>query len=110
MNDYSKLEECLDYQFKNKDLIIEALTHKSYKKPYNNERLEFLGDGVLECIAKFYLYKRFPKSDEGFMTDTKIELVKNETIGRIANDKGLGKWFMISKHTEQKNHVIISKN
>lgn len=69
----------------------------------SNERLEFLGDGVLECIAKFYLYKRFPKSDEGFMTDTKIELVKNETIGRIVSDMGLQKWFMVSKHTEQKN-------
>ena len=69
----------------------------------SNERLEFLGDGVLECIAKFYLYKRFPKSDEGFMTDTKIELVKNETIGRIVSDMGLHKWFMVSKHTEQKN-------
>ena len=69
----------------------------------SNERLEFLGDGVLECIAKFYLYKRFPKADEGFMTDTKIELVKNETIGRIAIEMGLNKWFMISKHTEQKN-------
>ena len=69
----------------------------------SNERLEFLGDGVLECIAKFYLYKRFPKADEGFMTDTKIELVKNETIGRIAMEIGLQKWFMISKHTEQKN-------
>lgn len=69
----------------------------------SNERLEFLGDGVLECIAKFYLYKRFPKADEGFMTDTKIELVKNETIGRIALEIGLQQWFMISKHTEQKN-------
>jgi dsRNA-specific ribonuclease len=69
----------------------------------SNERLEFLGDGVLECIAKFYLYKRFPKADEGFMTDTKIELVKNESIGRIAMEIGLQKWFMISKHTEQKN-------
>ena len=69
----------------------------------SNERLEFLGDGVLECIAKFYLYRRFPKADEGFMTDTKIELVKNETIGKIAMDIGLPKWFMISKHTEQKN-------
>jgi dsRNA-specific ribonuclease len=68
----------------------------------SNERLEFLGDGVLECIAKFYLYKRFPKADEGFMTDTKIELVKNETIGRIAIEMGLHEWFMISKHTEQK--------
>ena len=69
----------------------------------SNERLEFLGDGVLECIAKFYLYKRFPKADEGFMTDTKIELVKNETIGRIAMELGLHKWFMLSKHIEQKN-------
>ena len=69
----------------------------------SNERLEFLGDGVLECIAKFYLYKRFPKSDEGFMTDTKIELVKNETIGRIVSEMGLHEWFMVSKHTEQKN-------
>lgn len=69
----------------------------------SNERLEFLGDGVLECIAKFYLYKRFPKADEGFMTDTKIELVKNETIGRIALEIGLQEWFMISKHTELKN-------
>lgn len=69
----------------------------------SNERLEFLGDGVLECIAKFYLYKRFPKADEGFMTDTKIELVKNETIGRIAMEIGLQEWFMISKHTEQKS-------
>ena len=69
----------------------------------SNERLEFLGDGVLECIAKFYIYKRFPKADEGFMTDTKIELVKNETIGHIAMEMGLQKWYMISKHTEQKN-------
>lgn len=69
----------------------------------SNERLEFLGDGVLECIAKFYLYKRFPKADEGFMTDTKIELVKNETIGRIAMEMGLHEWFILSKHTELKN-------
>jgi dsRNA-specific ribonuclease len=69
----------------------------------SNERLEFLGDGVLEWIAKFYLYRRFPKADEGFMTDTKIELVKNETIGRIVMEIGLQKWFMLSKHTETKN-------
>lgn len=75
----------------------------------SNERLEFLGDGVLECIAKFYLYKRFPKADEGFMTDTKIELVKNETIGRIAMEIGLHEWFMISKHTEGKNLRINHK-
>lgn len=81
--------------------------HKLYTK--SNERLEFLGDGVLECIAKFYLYKRFPKADEGFMTDTKIELVKNETIGRIAMEIGLNKWFMLSKHTEEKNLRVNHK-
>lgn len=75
----------------------------------SNERLEFLGDGVLECIAKFYLYKRFPKADEGFMTDTKIELVKNETIGRIAMEMGLHQWIMLSKHTESKNVRINHK-
>lgn len=75
----------------------------------SNERLEFLGDGVLECIAKFYLYKRFPKADEGFMTDVKIELVKNETIGRIAMELGLNEWFMLSKTTEQKNVRVNHK-
>ena len=52
-------------------------------KTKSNERLEFLGDGVLECVTKYYLYRRFPKENEGFMTQKKIALVKNETkIGR----------------------------
>jgi len=63
----------------------------------SNERLEFVGDGVLECITKFYLYKRFSKGQEGFMTEKKIELVKNESIGRIAYEMGLHKWFVLSK-------------
>ena len=50
----------------------------------SNENLEFLGDGVLECITKYILYRRFPKSNEGFKTDKKIALVKNEAIGKIA--------------------------
>jgi dsRNA-specific ribonuclease len=69
----------------------------------SNERLEFVGDGVLECITKYYLYCRFPKEDEGFMTDTKIALVKNESIGRIAYEMGLHKWLILSKHAEAKN-------
>jgi len=117
----------LDMSIHNFTLYKRAFVHKSYiKRPLlvnqqnnvkivpkpddsyplytkSNERLEFLGDGVLECIAKFYLYRRFPKADEGFMTDTKIELVKNETIGRIAMEMGLHKWFMLSKHTETKH-------
>ena len=69
----------------------------------SNERLEFLGDGVLECIAKYYLYRRFPKGAEGFMTDKKIAIVKNEAIGKLALEMGLHKWLIISKHAEEKN-------
>jgi len=68
----------------------------------SNERLEFLGDGVLEFVTKLYLYKRFPKENEGFMTEKKIAIVKNEAIGRIAYEMGLHKWLIISKHAEEK--------
>ena len=72
-------------------------------KSKSNERLEFLGDGVLECYTKYYLYRRFPKEDEGFMTEKKIALVKNEHIGKLAREMGLHKWYLISKHAEEKN-------
>lgn len=68
----------------------------------SNERLEFVGDGVLECITKYYLYRRFPKENEGFMTEKKIALVKNEAIGRLAMEIGLHKWFILSKNAEAK--------
>ncbi len=68
----------------------------------SNERLEFLGDGVLELITKYYLYRRFPKENEGFMTEKKIAIIKNEAIGRIAYEMGLHKWLILSKHAEEK--------
>ena len=68
----------------------------------SNERLEFVGDGVLECITKYYLYRRFPKENEGFMTEKKIALVKNESIGKMAYEMGLHKWFILSNHAELK--------
>jgi dsRNA-specific ribonuclease len=71
-------------------------------KSTSNERLEFLGDGILECITKFYLYKRFPTADEGFMTEKKISLVKNDHIGKLAYKMGLHKWYLISKNAEEK--------
>ena len=68
----------------------------------SNERLEFLGDGVLELITKYYLYRRFPKENEGFMTEKKIAIVKNEAIGKIAMEMHLNKWLILSKHAEEK--------
>ena len=68
----------------------------------SNERLEFLGDGILEAVTKYYLYRRFPKENEGFMTEKKIAIVKNEAIGKIAYEMGLHKWLILSKHAEEK--------
>ena len=72
-------------------------------KTKSNERLEFLGDGVLELITKYYMYRRFPKENEGFMTEKKIAIVKNEAIGKIALEMHLHKWLVLSKHAEEKN-------
>jgi dsRNA-specific ribonuclease len=71
-------------------------------KTKSNERLEFIGDGVLELITKYYLYRRFPKADEGFMTEKKIALVKNEHIGKLAYEMRVNKWLMMSKNAEEK--------
>ena len=71
-------------------------------KTKSNERLEFIGDGVLELITKYYLYKRFPKADEGFMTEKKIALVKNEHIGKLAQEMKLQNWLLLSRHAEEK--------
>ncbi len=118
----------------NIDLYKRAFIHKSYTKRPNienmeanikivdqpndclalktksNERLEFLGDGVLELITKYNLYRRFPKADEGFMTEKKIALVKNEHIGRLAYEMKLYKWLIISKHAEEKKTRTNLKN
>jgi dsRNA-specific ribonuclease len=68
----------------------------------SNETLEYKGDGVLENITKNYLYCRFPKEEPGFLTDKKIALVKNESIGKMALEMGLHKWVILSKHAESK--------
>ncbi len=107
------------YKIHNMDLMKRSFVHRSYLlqstpdkppcphdcvelKKSSNERLEFLGDGILECVTKYYLYKRFPDADEGFMTEKKICLVKNEHIGKLAYKMGLQKWFIISKNAEEK--------
>ena len=111
---------------KNIELYKRAFVHRSYtKRPHlenvsqnitivdrpadcmslktkSNERLEFLGDGILELVTKYYLYRRFPKENEGFMTEKKIAIVKNEAIGKIAMEMHLNKWLILSKHAEEK--------
>lgn len=111
------------YDIKNIELFRRAFIHRSYVKPAklnddvilaprmpncldlkasSNERLEFLGDGILENITKFYLYKRFPDEEEGFMTEKKIALVKNDHIGKLAYKMGLHHWYIMSRNAEEK--------
>ena len=99
---FIQLEKCLDYQFKNKDLIIEALTHKSYKKAYNNERLEFLGDAVLNLIIGEYLFAKFPNSNEGELSKIRASLVSEHGFTKLANAIKLGDYIYLSD-AEDKN-------
>jgi ribonuclease-3 len=93
---FTQLEQCLDYQFKNKDLIIEALTHKSFKKTYNNERLEFLGDAVLNLIVGEYLFDKFPNSNEGVLSKTRASLVNEQGFTKLAKVINLGDYIYLS--------------
>jgi len=100
MRDLAELEARIGYTFKDKQLIIEALTHKSFKKPYNNERLEFLGDAVLDLIVGEYLYKLFPKSDEGTLSKIRASLVNEGGFARLAKEINLGDHLFLSAAEE----------
>ncbi len=100
MEDIKKLEDQLDYSFKDQKLIIEALTHKSYKQPYNNERLEFLGDAVLDLIVGQYLFERFPTHDEGKLSKMRASLVNEEGFTRLAQHVNLGEQLFLSNAEE----------
>ena len=103
MKHYNELEECLGYSFNNKDLIIEALTHKSFKKAYNNERLEFLGDAVLNLIVGEFLFKKFPKSAEGDLSKLRANLVNEKGFTKLANAINLGDYIYLSDAEERNN-------
>jgi len=90
------LQKRLDYQFKDQNLIIEALTHKSFKKPYNNERLEFLGDAVLDLIVGEYLYSKFTNIPEGDLSKLRASLVNEKGFELLARLLNLGECIYLS--------------
>lgn len=98
--DIKLLEESLGYKFKDKKLIIEALTHKSDKQPYDNERLEFLGDAVLDLVVGEYLYKKFTKSDEGKLSKIRASLVNETGFDKLARFINLGDFIYLSNAEE----------
>ncbi len=94
------LQEQLEYTFKDKSLIIEALTHKSYKQPYDNERLEFLGDAVLDLVVGEYLFRKFRKSDEGKLSKIRASLVNETGFDKLARSLNLGDYILLSNAEE----------
>jgi len=90
-----KFQTLLDYQFKQPDLLEQALTHRSYSADKNNERLEFLGDSVLNLVIAQHIYQRQPEADEGELSRIRSSLVKQEALARVARDIGLGDYIYL---------------
>ena len=102
MKNFTKLEEKLRVNFKNKDLLMQAFTHRSYlnENPKfhldHNERLEFLGDAVLELVVTEYLYKQY-KNPEGEMTNWRAALVNSLSLANKAQELGFDDFLLLSR-------------
>lgn len=103
MKDISNLEKLLNYQFKDQNLLIEALTHRSFLNenknwPTNhNERLEFLGDSILGFITAEYLFKNYPDFQEGQLTSVRAALVNADSLLDVAHQLNLEQFLFTSK-------------
>ena len=104
MNSHLKeLEERISYEFKNKNLFTQALTHSSYANEHRldhsrcNERLEFLGDAVLELISSDFLYKKYSQIPEGELTKKRASLVCEPSLAYCARDFGLPQYLLLGK-------------
>jgi ribonuclease-3 len=92
----SSLSRLIAHDFRNASLLAQALTHRS-RGSANNERLEFLGDSVLNCVIAHELYKRYPKLAEGDLSRLRAHLVKEPTLGEIARTLNLGEFLRLGE-------------
>ncbi len=88
------LDKRIAYQFKSVELREQALTHRSFAS-VNNERLEFLGDGVLDCVIAEELFRRFPAMPEGQLTKLRASLVRKESLSTLAEELGLSELLLV---------------
>lgn len=109
MNRLDELQDIIDYRFNNINNLRLALTHSSYAnekgmaKNFFNERIEFLGDAVLEFISSDYLYRNYPDMQEGKMTKLRANLVCEEALSFAASKINLGKYLYLGKGEEHTN-------
>ena len=100
------LEERIGYSFRNKELILQALTHSSYanerkiNKTGDYERIEFLGDAVLELLSSDFLYRTHPDMPEGVLTKTRASMVCEPSLAFCARDLELGEFIRLGKGEE----------
>ena len=92
--DYFNLEKKINYKFKDKKLLVKSLTHKSYDKINNNEKIEFLGDRVLGLIIAKKLLEIYPEEKEGILDKKFASLVNKKTCLQIANNISLEKYIL----------------
>lgn len=103
MKDFSVLEKKLGIEFKNKDLLTQAFTHRSYLnenpdfKLDHNERLEFLGDAVIELIVTEHLFKDYPEKAEGELTNWRAALVNAKMMTSVAEELGFNEFLLLSR-------------
>ena len=93
--DYSKLEKKINYKFKNKNLLVQSLTHKSFNKINNNEKIEFLGDRVLGLVVAKKLLEIYPEEKEGILDKKYASLVNKKTCLEIAKNINLQNYILI---------------
>ena len=103
--DYQKLEKKIDIKFKNKELLIRSLTHKSFNKFNNNEKLEFLGDRVLGLIMAKRLLEIYPDEKEGILDKKFASLVNKKTCLEISKKLELEKYILILKSKNKKDTI-----
>jgi ribonuclease III len=107
MKNFSILEKNLGLEFNNKELLITAFCHRSYLNEHpdfhlpHNERLEFLGDAVLELIVTEYLYTKYPQKNEGELTNWRAALVNAKILGDLAKELGFNDFLLLSKGEEK---------
>ncbi|MBC8513319.1 MAG: ribonuclease III [Candidatus Thioglobus sp.] len=91
-----KLQKNISYQFKDINLLKQALTHRSVSKK-NNERLEFLGDSVLGCVISLEIYQRFPLIDEGQLSRLRSSLVRGQTLAQLAKTLNISESLLLGQ-------------
>lgn len=110
-----KLEENIGYVFKNKELLKTALTHTSYANENNkqsNEKLEFLGDSILEFISSKYIFSKYPNLKEGEMTKLRADVVCEKSLYKVAQNHNFDDFLLVGKSQQinsgSKNQAMLA--